>query len=259
MKTKKKSTLLKNFILHFICLLLWIGIWHIASTSINNEIFLPSPKSVFNAFWYNLLPSKTFYKSLINSLYNIGLGFLIGALLGISFAIISSISNIIKAFISLPIKVVKSVPVASFVILSLLWFDASKLAIFVPALIVLPTIYINTLAGINQTNDKLLDMAKLFHISFPKRLFHIYIPCTIPYILSACSLAVGMAWKAGVAAEIIGLAKESIGNELYKAKLYFMTPELFAWTIVIVLLSILCEAFVKFIVKLITVNSFKNA
>ena len=187
------------------------------------------------------------------------MGFLIGALLGISFAIISSISNIIKAFISLPIKVVKSVPVASFVILSLLWFDASKLAIFVPALIVLPTIYINTVAGINQTNDKLLDMAKLFHISFPKRLFHIYIPCTIPYILSACSLAVGMAWKAGVAAEIIGLAKEAIGNELYKAKLYFMTPELFAWTIVIVLLSILCEAFVKFIVKLITVNSFKNA
>ena len=102
-----------------------------------------------------------------------------------------------------------------------------------------------------QTDIKLLEMAELFRISALKKFVYIYVPATLPFILSACSLATGMAWKAGVAAEIIGLAKNSIGNELYKAKLYLMTPELFAWTIVIVLLSILCESVIKFTAKLI--------
>ena len=94
-------------------------------------------------------------------------------------------------------------------------------------------------------------MAKIFKIPYHKRIFNIYIPNTLPYFLSACSLAVGMAWKAGVAAEIIGLSKNTIGNELYKTKLYFMTPELFAWTIVIILLSIICETIIKLIIKLL--------
>ena len=115
----------------------------------------------------------------------------------------------------------------------------------------IPTIYINTLTGIKETSSKLLDMAKIFRIPPVKRIFSIYIPNTLPYFLSASSLAVGMAWKSGVAAEIIGLAKNTIGNEIYKAKLYFMTAELFAWTIVIVLLSIICEVFFKLIIKLI--------
>ena len=94
-------------------------------------------------------------------------------------------------------------------------------------------------------------MAKVFNISYSKRIFSIYIPNTLPYFLSASSIAVGMAWKSGVAAEVIGLAKNTIGNELYKSKLYFMTSELFAWTIVIVALSIMCELLIKLLIKMI--------
>ena len=182
---------------------------------------------------------------------HIGQGFIIGALSGIIFAILSSSCNAIKVFLWFPMKVIKSVPVASFVILTLLWVDAGQLAIVVPAMIVLPTLYINTLTGIEQTDTKLLEMADVFRVPLYKRIVSIYVPNAIPYVLSACSLAVGMAWKSGIAAEIIGLAKNSIGNELYKAKLYFMIPELFAWTIVIVILSIVCESVIKFFIKLV--------
>ena len=93
-------------------------------------------------------------------------------------------------------------------------------------------------------------MANIFRISFSKRISHIYIPNVLPYILSASSLATGMAWKSGIAAEIIGLAKDSIGNELYQTKIYLMIPELFAWTVVIIILSLLFETIVKSLIKL---------
>ena len=228
---------------------LWVIIWHIASVYVDSDIFLPSPLTVLTVLWQDLLPSEEFRRSLVSSLMHIGTGFLIGAIIGILLAIASSTNNVIKTFFWFPIKVIKSVPVASFVILVLLWLDAGSLAIFIPAMIVLPTLYINTLTGITQTNEKLLEMADLFNVTFTKRVIYIYIPHTIPHVLSACSLAIGMAWKAGVAAEIIGLAKDSIGNELYKAKLYIMTPELFAWTLVIVILSIACEGIIKLTIK----------
>ena len=245
-----KYTNLIRFSLYVSSIILWIIIWHFAALHIDKEIFLPTPKHVFDVLMHNLLPSETFRLSVISSLWNIGYGFLIGLACGLILAILASISYLIEVFLWLPVKIIKTVPVASFVILSLLWINSKDLAIFIPAIIVLPTIYINTLTGIKETNSKLLDMAKIFKIPFLKRIFSIYIPSTLPYFLSASSLAVGMAWKSGVAAEIIGLAKNTIGNELYKSKLYFMTAELFAWTIVIVLLSIMCELLIKSIIKL---------
>lgn len=244
----------KNLIrisLYGISILLWIAIWHFYALYIDKEIFLPTPKRVFDVLIHELLPSESFRLSVVSSLKNIGYGFLIGLIFGLVLAIFASLSPVIEAFIWFPMKIIKSVPVASFVILSLLWIDSKDLAIFIPAIIVIPTIYINTLTGIKETSSKLLDMAKIFRIPPAKRIFSIYIPNTLSYFLSASSLAVGMAWKSGVAAEIIGLAKNTIGNEIYKAKLYFMTAELFAWTIVIVLLSIICEIFFKLIIKLI--------
>lgn len=234
-----------KYILYPLSIVAWLVIWQLASVTIDNDIFLPGPGKVFTVLFKDLLPSAAFRKSVLSSLLHIGSGFLIGSVTGITLAVLSGFSLIIKAFLWFPIKVLKSVPVASFVILSLLWIDSKNLSILISAIIVLPTLYINVLTGIAETDHKLIQMADVFKISAFKRLIHIYIPQILPYVLSAASLAIGMAWKSGVAAEVIGLARNSIGNELYKAKLYLMTPELFAWTIVIVTLSILCETAFK--------------
>lgn len=244
----------KNLIklsLYGISIAFWIVIWHILALHIDKEVFLPTPSKVFSVLINDLLPTATFRLSVILTLKNIALGFIIGIFLGLIFAILASLSIFLEALIWLPVKVIKSVPVASFVILSLLWIDSKDLAIFIPAIIVFPNIYTNTLTGIKETSSKLIDMAKVFNIPFFKRIFSIYVPNTLPYFLSASSIAVGMAWKSGVAAEVIGLAKNTIGNELYKAKLYFMTAELFAWTIVIVALSIICEILIQLLIKII--------
>ena len=237
---------------------LWVLLWHIAAVRIDNEIFLPTPKKVIEVFFSELIKSEAFKLSLCNSIIHIGQGFAIGAGIGIIMAIMAASNEYIDILFWLPIKVIKTVPVASFVILALLWIDSKSLSVVISALVVLPILYINTKAGIKQTQKELLDMAKVYRVPLLRRITFIYIPNVIAYVLSACSLAIGMAWKAGVAAEIIGLAKNSIGNELYKAKLYLMIPELFAWTIVIVILCILCEAILKFLLGLVEGKYGKN-
>lgn len=103
---------------------------------------------------------------------------------------------------------------------------------------VLPILYLHTLMALEQTDPKLIEMAKLFHVSIKNQVLFLYLPQILPSILSACSLAAGMAWKSGIAAEIIGLSKHSIGNQIYQAKIYLVTPELFAWSFVVILFSI---------------------
>lgn len=244
--TSKKSL---RTISYIASLFVWVVIWHIVACIIDNQVFLPKPEIVVKVLFEDLLPSKEFWHSLIFSILHIGLGFFIGAIGGIIFAIVSAISVIAEGIIWLPMKIIKSVPVASFVILSLLWFDAEQLSIVISAMVVFPIVYTNTFTGIKQTDVKLSEMAQLFNVEKRKRISNIYIPNALPYVLAAISLSVSMSWKAGIAAEIIGLAKNSIGNELYKAKLYLMIPELFGWTIVIVILSIISEFVINMLIS----------
>lgn len=109
-----------------------------------------------------------------------------------------------------------------------------------------PIMYTNLLEGILQTDQKLLEMADVFRISAFDRVRFVYCSQVLPFFQAACSLAIGMAWKAGIAAEVIGLPATSIGENLYQAKIYLNTPDLFAWTFVIVCISIAIErAFAK--------------
>lgn len=230
----------------------WILLWHLGAVLIGKELFLPAPAKVCKVLFTELIYEESFRAGIVSSLTHIGEGFLLGTMSGIFLAVLSHRLEAVRILLWFPVKVIKSVPVASFVILSLLWMRSENLSVFIPFLMVMPTLYINTMTGLEKTDKKLLDMAAIFRFTPLQKVFHIYIPQVLPYILSACSLAVGMAWKSGIAAEIIGLSGNSIGNELYKAKLYLMTPELFAWTIVIVVLSILCEHLIQGLLRLFT-------
>lgn len=227
----------------------WIALWQLFAMAFNQELFLPSPVRVCQVLCQDLLPSASFWGSIGISLRNIGIGFLLGAFFGIGLAALSFWLCPVRILLWFPMKLIKSVPVASFVILALLWIPSSGLSLLIPFLMVVPTLYIHTLQGLEETDVKLLEMAKVFRIGRWKRILYIYTPQALPYIGSAASLAIGMAWKSGIAAEIIGLSRGSIGNRLYQAKIYLLTPELFAWTAIIVLLSIGCEWLLKGVIQ----------
>ena len=168
-------------------------------------------------------------------------GFLLSCCAASLLAIPASRFQWVRELLSPLVAAVKAVPVVSFIILALVWLDGRDLSLFISALMVFPPVYLNVLAGIDSADRQLLEMAAVFRVPFRRQLRGIWLTQVLPYFRAACSLALGLCWKAGAAAEVIGLPGGTIGERLYTAKVYFQTPDLFAWTAVIVAVSVVFE------------------
>lgn len=216
--------------------LLWVAVWQLASMLVNQVLFLPSPVQVLRALWA-MLPQGGFWLAVWGSLWRIALGFLLGLAAGCALAGLAAAHSFAEILIRPLMLLVRSTPVASFIILALVWINSRGLSTFISFLMVLPVIYNATLAGIRGADKKLLEMAAVFGVGRLRRLRAITLPALMPALLNACELALGMSWKSGVAAEVIGLPGGTIGERLYQAKIFLQTPELFAWTAVIIALS----------------------
>ena len=188
--------------------------------------------------------------ALLFSFSRIVLGFLAAVLLGTLLAVPASRFHIVKVLLGPFMAAIKAVPVASFIIIALIWLDSASLSMFISFLIVLPTVYTNILSGLEAMPAGLTEMAKVFRVTGIRRLIYISLPCLKPYIMSTASVAVGLAFKSGIAAEVIGIPGGSIGERLYQAKIYLETPDLLAWTVIIVLLSVLFEKLFLCLIKL---------
>lgn len=220
--------------------LFWIAVWQAASMAVGQEILLASPAAVLIRL-AELLTHADFWRSIGFSMIRILLGFLMGTAAGILLAGLASCVPWVRALAAPAVMTVKAIPVASFVILVLIWIPSENLSVVISFLMVFPIIYTNVLGGIESADRKLLEMAEVFHLSRMRRIRCIYIPQINPFLCSGCSVALGLCWKAGVAAEVIGIPDGSIGERLYQAKIYLNTPDLFAWTLVIIAVSLIFE------------------
>jgi len=221
----------------------WCCIWQAMCDLTGLDFVLASPVSVFTAL-ISLIKTSAFYSVLINSFVHITIGFVFACILAVVLGIFASKCIIIYEILLPLIQVMKSLPVASFIILLLILFGSSKVSALISFIVVFPMIYNSVVMGMRQTDHKLLEMARIFSIGRMRTIKYIYMPEILSYTKSSLKTALGMSWKAGVSAEVIGLAKNSIGEQLYYAKLYLMTEQLFAWSIVVVGISLICERFI---------------
>lgn len=224
---------------------LWLLAWQGGSMALaaaypHGGLLLASPVQAALRL-LELLPSFAFWRAVGNSSLRIFGGFLLSCALALLLASLAAGRPWLRDLLGPPVAVVKAVPVASFIILALVWLDAEALSLFISALMVFPPVYLNVLEGLRQTDPKLLELARVYRIPFRRRVWGVYLPQVLPYFRSAASLALGLCWKAGAAAEVIGLPAGTIGERLYTAKVYYQTPDLFAWTAVILALSAIFE------------------
>lgn len=215
-------------------------VWQAAAMWINTDILVASPFTVIGRLAV-MVTEADFWGTVGFSFVRIVCGFLLAFVLGILLALAAGRFRAVEILLWPFVITVKSVPVASFIILSLMWMRGEELSVFISFLMVFPMIYSNVLQGIKSTDSRLLEMARLYRAGWGKRLLYVYVPAVRPYLTSACSVALGTAWKAGVAAEVIGIVTGSIGERLYDSKIYLETADLFAWTVVIILISVVFE------------------
>lgn len=221
-------------------ILFWLAVWQLLAMAVDNFLLVATPLETLRAL-YTLAGRVEFWKSAFGSLWRITLGFLLGTIPALLLAAAGYRYRIVEEILRPFMVFCKSVPVAVFAVLLLIWWGSSMLAVAICFLVVFPNIYLNTLEGLKNANRELLEMAEVFRLPFGTRFFYIYRPALKPFLLSAFQLSLGMCWKSGVAAEVIGTPSHSIGGALYLAKIYLDTAELFAWTAVIIVLSVAFE------------------
>ncbi len=228
----------------------WVIIWQLVAIVVNNRILLAGPIDTVIAL-LGLVGTATFWGSVWQTTGRILLGFVIGSLLGIVLAYLARLKTWLEDFLRPLVSALKSIPVASFVILLLIWFGSRNISIVICSMVVFPILYLNTLEGLKSTDVKLLEMAKVYRMPGTRLLRYIYLPQLKPFFKSAFKLAIGMSFKSGIAAEVIGQPLGTIGNGLYLSKIYLETADLFAWTIVVVLISFICEKLISLLFDLI--------
>ncbi len=236
----KKTNKLKRIAIKAAVAALWLVLWQLVCIIVDMELLVVSPLTVLQRL-IELAQTPEFWLYSAQSLVRITAGFALGSVVGIAMAIVCSRFTFAREFFAPAITIIKSTPVASFIILALVWLTGTYVPIFIGFLMVLPVIYSNVFQGIAEVDSKLLEMAQVFHMSRTKKITKIYIPSVLPYFMAACNTALGLAWKAGVAAEVIGVTKDSIGRQLYYSKIYIETADLFAWTTVVIILSLALE------------------
>ncbi len=218
----------------------WLGLWELLSLIIARELLLPSPVAVL-ARLGRLIASAQFWHITAVSLGRILLGLAASVVLGLALAVATSRSKLLRALFTPLLTVIKSTPVASFIILLIIWVGRDILPSIIVILMALPVIWSNVSAGIAGLDPQLPELAKVYRLGFGRRLRRIYIPSVLPHFLSAFRSCLGLAWKAGVAAEVLAVSSVSIGKMLYESKLYWETLDLFAWTLVVIICSLVIE------------------
>ena len=224
--------------------LFWVGLWQAAAMAVGQGILLASPVATVVRL-AELVPTAGFWHSVLFTMGHILAGYALAAALGIALATLAARWNPVGDLLAPLLSAMRSVPVASFVIAALIWVPSRRLSLLIVAVIVLPVVYAGTLDGLRQIDPRLVEMARVFHMPARNRLRCIALPALLPSLTSALSVAMGLAWKSGVAAEVIGIPGGSIGERLYKAKVYLATPDLFAWTLTIVFASAACTRLLR--------------
>ena len=228
--------------------LLWLFLWQMGSMALGSSLLLVSPVRVILRLW-ELCPTPAFWRAVLFTLLRITGGFFAALFTGTLLAVLAHRWRRMEELLLPAMAAVKTVPVASFIILALLCVSSKNLSLLISFLMVLPVVYTNALTGLCAVDRQLLEMAQVFRLPLLRRLRYLYLPALWPYLTSACTVGAGLSWKAGVAAEVIGLPDGSIGERLYQAKVYFDTPDLFAYTLTVVLLSAAFEKLLRLLLR----------
>lgn len=228
----------------------WLLLWELAARLLHNRLLLVGPLETLGIL-LRMATGVGYWQAVWNSTLRVLGGFLSGALAGIALAVLARNRKGLRWILSPFVNVVKAIPVASFVVILLIWVGNRNASLFICFFVSFPIFYLNTLAGLGAAPIELMEVAKLYRLSRHTRIQALYLPVLAPFLESALSLSIGVSFKAGAAAELIGQPLFSFGNGLYRAKIYLETGEVFAWTLSIVLFAMLAEKLLQGLLQLL--------
>ncbi len=237
-----------NIVKKLLTLAFWLALWQIIALVVDETYFVPTIKETASAF-LEIVKNDGFIRIILLTCARVVGGICLGCALGIFFAVLCSYIKLLRELLSPVITVIRSTPVASFITLLWVLLSGNALSVVIATLMVMPIIWQNMLDGFDSIDKNLSEVLQIYPVSFSRRLKILIFPTLKSYFVPAFITSVGLGWKAEIAAEIVGYVKHSIGGSINDAKDFSNTPKVFAWTIVIITLSIILEKLTKFLLK----------
>ena len=225
-------------------LLLYLLLWTIAARAVDVPLLLPAPAAVMTRL-LSLLPQRTFWLTLGGTLLRTLEAYVLGVALAVLLAALCCRFRAADLLLSPLLSAVRATPVTSFIVLALVWLSSARVPVLTGLLMTLPVVYSAVVQAVRAVDGRLLEMARVHGFGPGRTLRHIIVPSVLPAFVESCLAAIGLCWKAVVAAEVIGVPRLAVGSRLYEAKIYLETDSLLAWTLSIVLLSVLLEALLR--------------
>ena len=222
----------------------WLGVWQLAALAVDRELLLPGPVGVGSSL-LALAGTSSFYLSMGATLVRVFLGLLWGGAAGTVLAFLTHFSPWADRIVSPAVRVVRATPVVSFILLVYLWVARAAIPWVIAGLMVLPVVWGSLTAGLANMDGKLLELGRAYRFSHVKMLRLIYLPALRPHFSTGLLTAFGLAWKSGVAAEVLCPPRYAVGSQLQQAKLGLETSDLLAWTLTIVVLSLALEKLLR--------------
>lgn len=241
--------MIKKALKYSLITLIWLVIWQLIAMVVGQDLLFPAPWAVAVRLG-ELMLTSSFYETVGYSLLRILLGMVIGTLIGALGGLLTAFSHLARDFFAPLLAVIKSTPVASFIILMVLWISRDLTPLFIALMMVTPVVWTNVETGILNTDKALLEMAQTYKMSCAAKIKHIYLPSITPYFVASLRSSLGMAWKAGIAAEVLLQPIISIGKMISDSKNLLETVDLFAWTVIVVILSVVIEKLMVFLLKI---------
>ena len=218
----------------------WLAVWVLMAGFVAQPLILPGPGAVVVALLRLVCDAGT-WAILAGSGARILGGLALAAVCGGVLAGVSVRSLTFARLVAPALSFVKATPVACVVVLLLIWLGSARVSIAAVFLMALPGVYFSLVEGLTQADKPLEQMFRLHGV----RGWRLFCAHTwrevLPFVLSCARAVIGMSWKAGVAAELIGMAVGTVGERIYQAKLLIETADLLAWTVLVVMASWACE------------------
>ncbi len=243
-RIKKSLTLI-------ISIAVWLLLWELLSRLVDIDFVFPGVVATFRRL-FELVITTVFWRTVLYSLGRILLGLLLGVAIGVLLSTVCKLLPFAYPFISIGITAIKSTPVASIVMLMWVIIGSANLPTVIAIMMVTPVIWQNLIDGYNAIDKNLIEVAQIFNFSKKKTFRYVYMPALLRYFIPACLTSVGLAWKSGIAAEVIAYTRNSIGKYIYNAKTTFEGDSLLAWTLVVIFISLAFEALIKYLYRRIT-------
>lgn len=218
----------------------WLAAWQLLSMAIGHDLLLPGPVAVARRA-LELAADPASWSRVGFSFARIAGGFLLAFCLALALGLCAGRWRWVRELLEPAVLLLKSVPIVCVVVLLLLWVGARQVSVVAVFLAVFPPVYLSVVEALRARDDGLGRVLRAMGVPAWRRLLADAWQQLLPYLVATSRNACGMAWKAGVAAELIGSPRGSMGEGIYQAKLLLETGDLFAWTLAVVALSWACE------------------